>query len=87
MTPSELFTYTEGFSRRAEFDAVNAHNNAVITAYLTSRFVWQKKVKVDKFLAKSDGHAQKTEIIETDQQMEDFMRLFAAKTGGVFKKG
>ena len=49
-TPFELAVYAESFAERHKEDAKYKYQLAVITAYCASRWVWAKRVNIDKYL-------------------------------------
>jgi hypothetical protein len=84
-TPGELFVYAEGYERRALREAAAATDNAVICAYLASRFVWAKRLKkLDHYLSRRNeeqsgktGKAGKI-TLSSDEEMKMFARALAA---------
>lgn len=50
MTPFELEIYADAFAERKKHENHYSYQLAVITSFLASRWVWAKRVNVDKYL-------------------------------------
>ena len=61
-TPFELAVYAEVFAEKHREDAKYKYQLAVITAYLASRWVWAKRVNIDKYLKDDANNRNNTNM-------------------------
>ena len=73
MTPRELNIIIEEYSKKRDMD----RKDNIFHAYLTSRWVWAKKIDIDKIL---ENKPEKK--IMTDEQMENQARMLNQMFGG-----
>lgn len=76
MTPAELNIWARGYSQRKEVEA----KESIFQAYLISRWVWQKKINIEKIL-----DAKRKKRIMTDEQMLNQIKTLNAVFGGEIK--
>lgn len=91
MTPYELGLAVQGYTKRKEREAEeyqikyeNERKLLTIQAYLISRWVWQKKVDIDKIL-NTDVNKPKKNM--TDDEMLAQVKVLNALFGGEIKNG
>lgn len=87
MTPREFSIYVEGFNKRRELEAKEykekfqlEQKNLIYHAYLISRWVWMKKVNIEKILDAKDKQ------VMTDSQMFNQAKVLNAIFGGEVKE-
>lgn len=87
MEPIELTIALKAFYKRKEIEAqeylvkFNQEHDLIITgAYLISRWVWQKRININKFLI-TKVHKQMTQD-EMYQQGLQLIRMFGGETDG-----
>lgn len=73
MTPYELNLKAKGYAKRKEIK----QKESIYQAYLISRWVWQKKVDIEKIL---NAKEKKKEM--TDYEMEKQVRILNRLFGG-----
>ncbi len=73
ITPLELNTYARGYGKGKEQE----QRQNIYQAYLISRFVWQKKINIEKIL-----QIKKEKKIVTDEQMFKQVQALNAVFGG-----
>lgn len=78
MTPYELGLTAKGYSQRKEMD----QKESIYHAYLISRWVWQKRIDIEKILK----HEEKKKEMTDDEMLQQAMKL-NAMFGGVVKHG
>ena len=79
MTPREVETYAGAFAENKKHDYRHSYNMAVITAYLAAKWVWAKRVNVDKYLQNDERPKNKN---MTDAQMQNIARALNMQLGG-----
>jgi hypothetical protein len=77
MTPAELNVYAEAYVENKE----NEQRENIYQAYLISRWVWQKKVDIQKYLG-----ANKKKKQMSDEQMLNQVKMLNTVFGGKVKK-
>ena len=77
MTPAELNVYVEAYVENKE----NEQRENIYQAYLISRWVWQKKIDIKKYLNVSENKKQMT-----DEQMLSQVKMLNAVFGGKVEK-
>ena len=73
MTPFELSIAAKGYGKRKEAE----HKESVFQAYLISRWVWQKRINIQKIL--NSGEKKKP---MTDDEMLERVKALNAVFGG-----
>lgn len=58
LTPYELNIAAESFELRKKHEIEVAKDLATYTAFLTSRWVWEKKIDIDKFMSHGEKKAE-----------------------------
>lgn len=76
VTPYELSLVAEGYNKRQEIEG----KERIYQAYLISRFVWQKKIDIEKLL-----EDKKEKKIMTDEQMLNQVKALNSLFGGEVK--
>ncbi|MCL2171501.1 MAG: hypothetical protein FWB71_05050 [Defluviitaleaceae bacterium] len=66
MTYKEIRIYAKAYRERTKYESEQSRKMAVLTAYLTSRLVWQKRVDLQKLLGED---AAKSKKAMTDKEM------------------
>lgn len=82
ITPFELSIYADAYAKRQETEQKIMYENSVINAYLISRWVWQKRVDIKKFL-NANGERKKA---MTDEEMLAKVKALNAMFGGKVQK-
>jgi len=77
MTPAELNVYAEAYVENKE----NEQRENIYQAYLISRWVWQKKIDIKKYL-----NAPKNKKQMSDEQMLNQVKMLNAVFGGEVEK-
>ena len=77
MTPAELNVYAEAYVENKE----NEQRENIYQAYLISRWVWQKKINIKKYL-----NAPKNKKQMSDEQMLNQVKMLNTVFGGKVKK-
>lgn len=77
MTPAELNVYAEAYVENKE----NEQRENIYQAYLISRWVWQKKIDIKKYL-----NAPKNKKQMSDEQMLNQVKMLNTVFGGKVKK-
>jgi hypothetical protein len=77
MTPAELNVYAEAYVENKE----NEQRENIYQAYLISRWVWQKRIDIKKYLNVSENKKQMT-----DEQMLNQVKMLNAVFGGKVEK-
>ena len=77
MTPAELNVYAEAYVENKE----NEQRENIYQAYLISRWVWQKKIDIKKYL-----NAPKNKKQMSDEQMLNQVKMLNAVFGGKVEK-
>ena len=67
MTPRAFFLYADGFNRRKEEE----EKNSIYQAYLISRWVWSKKVDIEKVLGESQENSKEMSAEQMLSQVKD----------------
>lgn len=78
ITPRDFLLYQEGFVKKREQD----RKESIYQAYLISRWVWAKKIDIEKILSE-DKQPQNKEM--TDEQMLAKVKMLNALFGGEVK--
>jgi len=73
MTPHEIGVYVSGAGKRLEREYKRQHDTAMLAAYLTSRWVWAKKVDIKKHLITDTD--KPTKAVQTDAEMLATVRM------------
>ena len=77
MTPRELEIYAGAYAGRREQENRHAYQLAVLASYMTSRWVWAKRINIDHYLKNDDEKTAGREM--TDDQMLDVAAAFIAR--------
>lgn len=77
ITPYELSIVAKGYTTRQEVEG----KERIYQAYLISRFVWQKKIDIEKIL-----EVKKEKTVMTDEQMLANVKILNALFGGEVKE-
>jgi hypothetical protein len=77
MTPAELNVYAEAYVENKE----NEQRENIYQAYLISRWVWQKKIDIKKYL-----NAPKNKKQMSDEQMLNQVKMLNTVFGGRVEK-
>ena len=75
ITPKTLNIYLNAYEEKQKYEA----KESIYQAYLISRFVWQKKIDIDKIMDKIDKPKPK---IMTDEAMLQQVKMLNAIFGG-----
>jgi hypothetical protein len=78
ITPFELNVAARGYAKRRELE----QKQSVYQAYLISRWVWQKKVDIKKYL----GENKPKKIMTEEEMLAQVMALNAAFGGAVVRR-
>lgn len=81
ITPFELSIAAKGYNKRLETEIEIQTKIAAYQAYLTSRWVWQKRVDINKFL-----QTESKKKIMTDDEMLRKVKALNAIFGGEIKQ-
>jgi len=73
LTPFELSITADGYRKRKELES----KESIYQAYLISRWVWQKKINIEKIL-----NFEKKKKVMTDEQMLDRVKALNEIFGG-----
>lgn len=73
ITPMELNVRAQGYAKRQEM----RQKESVYQAYLISRWVWQKKIDIKKYLGE-----RKAKTVMTDEEMLEQVKALNAVFGG-----
>lgn len=76
MTPFELNLKAKGYAKRREIE----QKESIYQAYLISRWVWQKKINIEKIL-----ETKKESKVMTDDEMLAQVKALNALFGGEVK--
>jgi len=76
ITPFELSLAVKGYAKRREIES----KESIYQAYLISRWVWQKKINIDKIL-----DFEKKKKTMTDDEMLEKVKALNALFGGEVK--
>ena len=79
MTPRELETYAGAYAERKKQESHYSYQLAVVTSFLASRWVWEKRVNIDRYL-KSDERPKNKNM--SDGQMLNMARMLNAQFRG-----
>lgn len=80
MTPREFHIYIDSYSKRREIE----QKESIYQAYLISRWVWQKKVDIDKILKNAFAPTKSKKM--TPEQMLAQVKALNALFGGEIKE-
>jgi len=78
MTPYELSLTAKGYQQRKEME----QKESTYQAYLISRWVWQKRIDIEKILK----HEEKKKEMTDEEMLQQVMKL-NAMFGGEVKHG
>ena len=81
MEPYELNIYADAYKKRREIDNEYTYNLCILQAFLTSRWVWKKRVDIEKHLT-----IEKQENNMTDSEMLAKVKALNALMGGNVKQ-
>ncbi len=73
MTPRQFFIYEKGYLSKRELD----QKTSIYQAYLISRWVWQKKIDIDKIL-----ETKKEKKVMSDTDMLNQVKILNSLFGG-----
>ena len=83
MTPREFSIYVDGFNKRRELEIEIQQEALIYHAYLLSRWVWTKKVNIEKVMEKVSKPNKK---IMTNEQMFNQVKVLNMIFGGEVKR-
>ncbi|WP_325225315.1 hypothetical protein [Schnuerera sp.] len=85
MTPYELNLTAEGYWERQKIKQKSDQKQLTYQAYLISRWVWNKDIKIEEILESIDENQQEKKVM-TDEQMLNQVKMLNSLFGGEVKE-